>query len=57
MFRDQLGDATLRLMQDYKERFGCDVPTMYLSTTDEDDLQAMIRHALRAETPIPVRYE
>lgn len=57
MFRDQLGQETLDLMEEYKKRFGCEVPTMYLSATEERDLQAIIRHAIRSDRAIPVRYE
>jgi hypothetical protein len=57
MFREQLNDETLCLMKEYKQRFGCDVPTMYLPVTNEIELQAMIRHAMRAQRPLPVRYE
>ncbi len=57
MYRDQLGQETLSLMDEYRERFGIDVPTMYLAVDKEHELQALIRHAIRSERPIPVRYE
>lgn len=55
MFRDQLGEETLELMRRYKDRFGHDVPTMYLPAQDERELQDIIAHALRTQVPLPVR--
>lgn len=57
MDSDHLGNETLALLEKYRRQFGGDIDLLYGLFSDEQELQAGIRHALRCGRPIPVRVE